>query len=185
MAQLARSESRVMTTIVPRISLIVARGRNNVIGTDGDLPWHLGSDFKLFKAVTAGKPVIMGRKTWESLPRKPLPGRLNIVVTRSGGYHAEGARVTRDLGEAFDAAFIQVNTDGVEEVCVIGGAQIYAATIDQADRLYITEVDATPDGSILFPDFDIAQWTETAAECYEAGPVDDHAFVFRTLDRKR
>ena len=175
----------LMTSIVPRISLIVARGRNNVIGTDGDLPWHLGSDFKLFKAVTAGKPVIMGRKTWESLPRKPLPGRLNIVVTRSIGYHATGARVVGDLGEAFDAAFIQVNTDSVDEVCVIGGAQIYGATIGQADRLYITEVDAAPEGAILFPEFDVSQWSETAAERYEAGPVDDHAFVFRTLDRKR
>jgi len=169
-----------MPTIVPRISLIAARGRNNVIGSDGDLPWRLSSDLKLFKAVTRGKPVIMGRKTWESLPRRPLPGRLNIVVTRQEGYRAEGAHVAGDMGEAFDAAFIQANQDQVDEVFVIGGAQIYAAALTLADRLYLTEVDASPAGEACFPDFDEAAWTELGRE---AGEADDHNFIFRALER--
>jgi dihydrofolate reductase len=170
-----------MTTIVPRTALIVARGRNNVIGVNDDLPWRLKSDLKHFKAVTKGKPVIMGRKTWESLPFKPLPGRLNIVITRQDGYQATGAQVVGDLGEAFDAAFIRANMDQVDEVCVIGGAQIYAATIAQAERLYITDVDAAPDGTAYFPVFDESEWSQTAQVVYEAGPDDDHDFVCRTL----
>ncbi|MEC9250740.1 MAG: dihydrofolate reductase [Pseudomonadota bacterium] len=172
-----------MNTIVPRISLIVARGRNNIIGSDGDLPWRLSSDLKLFKAITKGKPVIMGRKTWESLPRKPLPGRLNIVVTRQAGYTAEGAQVVGDMGDAFDAAFIQANTDRVDEVFVIGGAQIYAAAMTVADRLYLTEVDAAPVGDAAFPDFSEKDWSELGREVYPASEVDDHAFVFRALER--
>lgn len=172
-----------MTTIVPRISLIVARGRNNIIGSDGDLPWRLSSDLKLFKAITKGKPVIMGRKTWESLPRKPLPGRLNIVVTRQAGYTAEGAQVVGDMGDAFDAAFIQANTDRVDEVFVIGGAQIYAAAMTVADRLYLTEVDAAPVGDAAFPEFSEKDWSELGREVYPASEVDDHAFVFRALER--
>lgn len=172
-----------MNTIVPRISLIVARGRNNIIGSDGDLPWRLSSDLKLFKAITKGKPVIMGRKTWESLPRKPLPGRLNIVVTRQAGYTAESAQVVGDMGDAFDAAFIQANTDRVDEVFVIGGAQIYAAAMTVADRLYLTEVDAAPVGDAAFPDFSEKDWSELGREVYPASEVDDHAFVFRALER--
>lgn len=172
-----------MNTIVPRISLIVARGRNNIIGSDGDLPWRLSSDLKLFKAITKGKPVIMGRKTWESLPRKPLPGRLNIVVTRQAGYTAEGAQVVGDMGDAFDAAFIQANTDRVDEVFVIGGAQIYAAAMTVADRLYLTEVDAAPVGDAAFPEFSEKDWSELGREVYPASEVDDHAFVFRALER--
>ena len=172
-----------MSTIVPRTSLIAARGRNNVIGSEGDLPWRLSSDLKLFKAITRGKPVIMGRKTWESLPRKPLPGRLNIVVTRQDGYRAEGAQVVGDLGDAFDAAFIRANMDKVDEIFVIGGAQIYAATIGLADRLYLTEVDAAPPGEAQFPQFDEADWSELGREAYDAGEDDEHAFVFRALER--
>lgn len=172
-----------MTTIVPRTCLIAARGRNNVIGSEGDLPWRLSSDLKLFKALTKGKPVIMGRKTWESLPRKPLPGRLNIVVTRQEIYRAEGAQVVGDLGDAFDAAFMQANIDRVDEVFVIGGAQIYAATIDLADRLYLTEVDAAPLGEAQFPAFDESDWSELGQQAYDAGPDDEHAFVFRALER--
>ncbi|MDM7985199.1 MAG: dihydrofolate reductase [Maricaulis sp.] len=172
-----------MNTIVPRVSLIAARGRNNIIGSDGDLPWRLSSDLKLFKAITKGKPVIMGRKTWESLPRKPLPGRLNIVVTRQAGYTAEGAQVVGDMGDAFDAAFIQANTDRVDEVFVIGGAQIYAAAMTVADRLYLTEVDAAPVGDAAFPEFSEKDWSELGREVYLASEVDDHAFVFRALER--
>lgn len=172
-----------MNTIVPKISLIAARGRNNVIGADGDLPWRLSTDLKLFKAVTKGKPVIMGRKTWESLPRKPLPGRLNIVVTRQAGYRAEGARVVGDMGAAFDEAFVRANMDRVDEVFVIGGAQIYSAAMALADRLYLTEVDAAPAGEALFPEFDAADWSEIGRQDYDPGENDDHAFTFRALER--
>lgn len=172
-----------MPTIVPKVSLIAARGRNNVIGTQGDLPWRLSSDLKLFKAVTRGKPVIMGRKTWESLPRRPLPGRLNIVVTRQDEYRADGAQVVSDMGAAFDIAFVQANQDQVDEVFVIGGAQIYAAAMHVADRLYLTEVDADPAGDAHFPEFDEAGWSELGREVYAAGDADDHGFVFRALER--
>jgi len=171
-------------TSLPKISLMAARGRNGVIGCDGDIPWHLGSDFKLFKQATSGKPVIMGRKTWESLPRRPLPGRLNIVVTRSGDYSAEGGQVVSSLDQAFETAFEQARNNQVDEVFVIGGAQIYALAMPRADRLYLTEVDASPEGCVKFPSFDEINWTETRRDVYEAGPVDDHAFVFRVLSRK-
>ncbi len=172
-----------MNTIVPKISLIAARGRNNVIGADGDLPWRLSTDLKLFKAVTKGKPVIMGRKTWESLPRKPLPGRLNIVVTRQAGYRAEGAHVVGDMGAAFDEAFVRANMDRVDEVFVIGGAQIYTAAMALADRLYLTEVDAAPPGEAYFPEFDASDWSEIGRQAYDPGENDDHAFTFRALER--
>jgi dihydrofolate reductase len=139
-----------------RIALVVARARNGVIGRDGDLPWRLKSDMAFFKAITMGKPIVMGRKTWESLPRKPLPGRLNLVVTRQDGLAAEGAEVCSTVNAALDRACEQAAADGVEEVCVIGGAQIYAATLDRADRLYITEVEADPDGDAVFPALDPA-----------------------------
>lgn len=172
-----------MPTIVPKISLIAARGRNNVIGSAGDLPWRLSSDLKLFKAITRGKPVIMGRKTWESLPLRPLPGRLNIVVTRQPGYPAQGGHVVGDMGDAFDAAFLQANQDAVDEVFVIGGAQIYAAALPLADRLYLTEVEASPAGEAVFPELDEASWSELGREHYRAGESDDHDFVFRALER--
>ncbi|WP_417485912.1 dihydrofolate reductase [Maricaulis sp.] len=172
-----------MTTTIPKIVLVVARGMNGVIGVDGDLPWRLSSDLKNFKAITSGKPIIMGRKTWESLPRRPLPGRLNIVVTRQHGYIAEGGHVAGDLGEAMDVAIMRADEDGVDEVCVIGGAQIYAATLERADRLYLTEVEAAPEGETCLPEINEAQWRETRRQLHPAGPGDDHAFMLRVLDR--
>ena len=170
-------------TIVPKICLIAARGRNNVIGAEGDLPWRLSSDLQLFKATTRGKPVIMGRKTWESLPRRPLPQRLNIVMTRQAGYEAEGAYVVSDLADAMNAAFARAIADRVDEVFIIGGAQIYSASIHLADRLYLTEVDAEPEGEAVFPAFDEAQWREVEREAYPAGEKDEHDFVFRALHK--
>ena len=172
-----------MVTIVPKIALIVARGANGVIGADGDLPWRLSSDLQRFKAITTGKPIIMGRKTWESLPRRPLPGRLNIVITRQAGYRAIGACVVSNLGDAMDAAFMRADMDGVDEVCVIGGAQIYAATLARADRLYLTEVEASPDGDARLPEIIERDWREVAREAHPAGERDDHAFILRTLER--
>lgn len=171
-----------------RIALVVARAHNGVIGRDGDLPWRLRSDLQRFKAVTIGKPCIMGRKTWESLPLKPLPGRLNIVLTRDESWgedgQAKGALVCRTLDEAIEIAREQAEDDGVDEICVIGGTALFAAALPRAKRLYITEVDAAPEGDAVFPDFDASAFVETASEPHQAGDKDDHAFVFRVLDRR-
>ena len=169
--------------IVPKLALIAARAKNGVIGRDGDLPWRLKSDLAWFKRVTLGKPIIMGRKTWESLPRKPLPGRANYVVTRQTGYQADGAIVCASLSDALDEAFMQADCDGLDEVCVIGGAQLYGAAIKTADRLYLTEIDASPQGDTVFPEFDEDNWIETHREACKAGEGDDHDYVLRTLNR--
>jgi dihydrofolate reductase len=173
---------------IPSLVLVVARGSNGVIGRDGDLPWRLRSDLQRFKAITIGKPCIMGRKTWESLPLRPLPGRLNVVITRDEGYgedgQAKGALVCTSLDEAIEIAREQADEDGVDEVCVIGGAALFEAVLPRAKRLYITEVDAAPDGDVHFPDFDAERWIEVASEAHPAGEKDDHAFVFKVFERR-
>lgn len=163
---------------------VVARGRNGVIGREGDLPWRLKSDLKRFKQVTLGKPVVMGRKTWESLPRKPLPGRPNLVVSTTLA-EAEGAEVFSDPWHALEAARAAAIQAGVDEVCIIGGAQLYALTLERADRLYLTEVDLAPEGTAVYPEIDEAEWTETSRERIEPGEGDDAAFTLRVLDRVR
>ncbi|WP_122465433.1 MULTISPECIES: dihydrofolate reductase [Brevundimonas] len=168
----------------PHIALVVARARNGVIGRDGDLPWHLRSDMQRFKAITLGKPCLMGRKTWDSLPLRPLPGRLNLVLTRDLSYEARGAVVCESLAEALSIAKETAVEDGVDEVCVIGGAQLYAAAMPRARRLYITEVEAEPGGDALFPAFDETAFEETLAERHPASDKDDHAFTFRVLERR-
>ena len=161
----------------------VARARNGVIGRNGGLPWRLKSDLKLFKAVTLGKPVIMGRKTWDSLPRKPLPGRTNIVLTRDGSFEPGGAIVCERFEEAVSIGREQAEEDGVEEVCVIGGAALFALALPKARRMYLTEVQATVEGEVSFPPFDEAGWRDIRREAHPAGEGDDHAFVFRVLER--
>ncbi|QYC11523.1 dihydrofolate reductase [Brevundimonas nasdae] len=172
----------------PKISLVVARGRNGVIGRDGDLPWRLRSDLQRFKAITVGKPCLMGRKTWESLPLKPLPGRLNIVLTKDESYEADGrakgALVCFTLDEAIEIARETAQDDGVEEICIIGGTALFEAALPRAKRLYITEVDASPEGDAVFPPFDQTDWIEASAESHPAGEKDDHAFTFRVLERR-
>ena len=163
----------------PRIAFVVAVARNGVIGRQGVLPWRISSDLKRFKAITMGKPVIMGRKTWESLPRRPLPGRLNIVVTRDRHYQAEGAVVTASVAEALGEAR-QTDSD---EICVIGGAEIFRQMLPMADRLYLTEVDLAPEGDVLFPPFDQEAWRETSRETHARAEGDDAGFVLRVLDR--
>jgi dihydrofolate reductase len=161
----------------------VARSRNGVIGRDGGLPWRLSSDLKLFKATTLSKPVIMGRKTWDSLPKKPLPGRTNIVLTRDGSFEPNGAVVCERYEEAIAIAREQAEEDGAEEICVIGGASLFALAMPKAKRIYLTEVEAKVDGDVFFPPFDESGWREIRREAYPAGEVDDHAFVFRVLER--
>jgi dihydrofolate reductase len=160
-----------------RIAFVVAVSRNGVIGRAGSLPWYISTDLKRFKTITMGKPLIMGRKTWESLPKKPLPGRPNIVITRQKNYRAEGAIVVTDIPSALAAA------GAVEEVCVIGGGEIFDMFLPQADRIYLTEVDLEVDGDTFFPPIDSTQWKETAREKYPCGPNDNAGFVLRVLDR--
>jgi len=166
------------------LAIVVARARNGVIGMDGGLPWRLKSDLALFKQTTLGKPVIMGRKTWDSLPRKPLPGRANIVLSRDGSFEPTNALVVEGFTEAIQIAREQAEDDGAEEVCVIGGAGIFAQAMPKAKKLYITEVDAEPAGDVVFPTFDEAAWTEVERKVYPAGPDDDHAFTYRVLLRR-
>ena len=160
-----------------RVAFVVAVSRNGVIGRNGGLPWHISTDLKRFKAITMGKPLIMGRKTWESLPKKPLPGRPNVVITRQKNYRAEGASVVSDIPSALAAA------GQVEEICVIGGGEIFDMFLAQTDRIYLTEVDLEVDGDTFFPPIDPAQWTETAREIHPRGPNDSAGFVLRVLDR--
>ena len=166
----------------PRLAAVVAVAKNGVIGRDGDLPWRIPSDLKRFKAVTLGKPVVMGRKTWDSLPRKPLPGRTNIIVSRSLE-EAEGAMVCASIEAALAAAEIAALKADVEEICLIGGAQLYADLLEQTDRIYLTEVDLEPEGDARFADLDPGAWREVEAERVEAQPGDDAGFTVRILDR--
>lgn len=140
------------------LSLIAALGENRVIGVDNRMPWHLPGDFKYFKATTLGKPIIMGRKTWDSLGR-PLPGRLNLVVSRQAGLVLEGAEVYPSLDAAVARAQEWALEQGVDELMLIGGAQLYAQGLAQADRLYLTRVALSPEGDAWFPAFDLDQWT--------------------------
>ena len=171
-------------TALPHLALVVARARNGVIGKDGDLPWRLRSDLQRFKAVTIGKPCIMGRKTWESLPLKPLPGRLNLVLSKDESFEARGALVCTTLDEAVEIARETAEEDGVDEICVIGGTALFALALPRARRLYLTEVEAEPEGDAVFPAFDEAAWKEVSSEAFPAGEKDDHAFVFRVLERR-
>ena len=167
-----------------KLSLIVARARNGVIGKDGGLPWKLSDDLALFKKTTGGKPVIMGRHTWESLPRRPLPGRANIVLTRDWDYEAEGARVYSNLNAAIHAAKAIAAKSGSDEVFIMGGESLYRRTLPLADVLYITEVDAEVDGDVYFPDFDEDEFRVVGSTAYEQSERNDHAFTFRVFERR-
>jgi dihydrofolate reductase len=161
----------------------VARSRNGVIGRDGDLPWRLKTDHANFRALTLGKPVIMGRKTWESLPRRPLAGRTNIVLTHDMSFQANNAVVCQDFTEAVQIAREQAEEDGVDEVCVIGGAALYTLALPRARRIYLTEVDAEVEGDVHMPPFDESRWREVSRQPHPAGEGDDYDVVFRVLER--
>tara|TARA_R110000782_G_scaffold98308_3_gene183601 strand:- start:618 stop:1166 length:549 start_codon:yes stop_codon:yes gene_type:complete len=166
-----------------KLSLIVARGRNNVIGVAGQLPWRLKSDLMFFKKVTLGNPIIMGRKTWESLPRRPLPDRENIVMTRDWTYDAPGARVYSSFSPAVNAAKAIAAREGKREVFVIGGEAIYKLALPLADRVYVTDVDAAPDGDAHFPVLADTEWHEETTEHFDISEGNDHAFTIRRLER--
>jgi len=163
----------------PRIAFVLAMSRNRVIGAKGTLPWRMPSDLKRFKALTLGKPVIMGRKTWESLPRKPLPGRPNIVITRQAGYDAPGAVVVGTLAEALKHA------RGVasDEIAVIGGAEIFNELLPFADRIYLSEIDLEAEGDRYFPELKKDAWREISCETHARGEGAAAGFTLRVLDR--
>ena len=161
----------------------VAGERNGVVGKGGALPWRLKSDLAIFRAVTMGKPVIMGRKTWESLPRKPLVGRTNIVLSRAGSFEPRGALVCDDFSEAVQIGREQAEEDGPDEVCVIGGASLFELALKRAGRIYLTEVEAEVEGDVRLSAIDEARWREVRREHHPASEQDEHPFTFRVLER--
>lgn len=162
-----------------KLVLIAAVARNGVIGRGGELPWRLSEDLQHFRRVTLGSPVIMGRKTWESLPARfrPLPGRRNIVVTRDTRWQAAGAEAAHSLDDALALAA------GAATACVIGGAELYRAALPRADELVLTEIERDFDGDVSFPDFDRARFAEHARERHRAAPPNDFDFAFVTYSR--
>lgn len=161
----------------------VARAKNGVIGKDGKLPWRLKSDLALFRSLTLGKPVIMGRKTFESLPGGALKGRTNIVLTRDGSFEPKGAIVCESFSEAVQIGREQAEEDGVDEVCVIGGASLFELALPKARRIYLTEVDAEAEGDVVLAPIDESRWREVRREAYPASETDEYPFTFRVLER--
>ena len=163
-----------------KISLIVAVSRNGAIGLNNQLPWYLPEDLKYFKSVTMGKPLIMGRKTFDSIGR-PLPGRANIVLTRDPQWTSDGVEVVQSVEQALVAGEIACEAADVDEIMVIGGEQIYRMTIDLADRIYLTQVDTDVEGDAFFPDIDLNDWSQTRVKLPEI--IDKHPYRFLVLDR--
>lgn len=166
------------------ISFIVAVARNGVIGNKGDLPWRLSSDLKLFRRLTMGKPIVMGRKTWDSLRKKPLDGRDNIVVTRDPAFAADGAIVVRTVDDALQAARAAAAARGVDEIMVIGGAEIFRATLPAAARIYLTRVEAEPEGDVYLPPFAPEDWQLAASEPLPRGERDQYEARLDVLERR-
>jgi len=167
-----------------RLTMVVAAARDGGIGRKGDLLFRLKSDLAHFRTVTRGRPVIMGRKTWESLPKRPLPARPNIVVTRNADFLAPGAFVASSLGAAVEAGRAMAARLKADEVCIIGGADIYAAALPFATRIWLTEVDAVAEADAFFPALDPDGWIEVARVDYTAGEGDEHPFTVRDLRRR-
>lgn len=164
-----------------KLALIAAVARNGVIGRGNALLWRLPEDLRHFRRMTLGCPVIMGRRTWDSLPPafRPLPGRRNLVVTRDAGWRAEGAEAAPSL----DAALARVAD--APRAFVTGGAELYALALPHADELLLTEIERDFDGDVRFPDWDRAAFVETARERHHAGPPNDFDYAFVTYARKR
>jgi dihydrofolate reductase len=174
-AREARQESPV-TGHRSRISIIVAMAKNRVIGNDNSIPWRLPNELQLFKKLTMGHHIVMGRKTYESIARL-LPGRTTVIVTRQPDYRVEGATVVHSL----EAALASAGDD--EEIFVIGGAELYRAALPVADRIYLTTVDAAPEGDTCMPDFDSRAWREISSESFQADEKHAHGYRFAILER--
>jgi len=162
----------------------IARARNGVIGRNGHLPWRLKSDLANFRAVTMGKPVIMGRKTWDSLSKRPLPGRTNIVLSRDGRFEPKTALVCEDFAEALALARETAAEDGVADYCVIGGASLFEQALAKAKRLYLTDIDAEVAGDVVLAPIDEGQWIEVSSQAYPVTEDDEYPFTIRVLERR-
>ncbi|MBP8221914.1 MAG: type 3 dihydrofolate reductase [Aeromonadaceae bacterium] len=162
-----------------KISMIAAMAHDRVIGKDNQMPWHLPADLAHFKRVTLGKPVLMGRKTFESIGR-PLPGRRNLVISRNPGYQAEGIEVV----DSVEAALALLVSSAVEELMVIGGGHLYAEMLPSADRLYLTQIDLAVEGDTRFPAFDDGQWQRIDCESHPADEKNPHPYSFETWQRR-
>ena len=160
-----------------QVTVVAAVAENGVIGNRGALPWRIPEDLHRFKALTLGKPIVMGRKTWESLPKKPLPGRTNIVVTRDPSMKAEGAQIARSFAEALAVAA----RENPDDVMVIGGEAIFAEALPLAQRIHLTEVESSPEGDAFMPAIDRREWREVSRD----GPHDASGtrYSFVTLER--
>ena len=162
------------------VSIIAALGNNNVIGRDNQLPWHMPADLKRFKQLTTGHHLLMGRRTYESVG-KPLPGRINVVISRSPDYAPEGVAVARSLDEAVGKA----EAAGDPEIFIGGGSAIFEQAIHRADRMYLTRVHAEPEGDTYFPEFDdVNEWELVDAEHYEADERNPYPYSFLTYERR-
>ena len=160
-----------------RVALVLARATNGVIGANNAIPWRISDDLKRFKTITMGKPIIMGRKTWDSFPKKPLPGRTNIVITRDRNWQADGAVVVHSL----EAALAQAHAEYPDEIAVIGGAEIYRLALPLADLVHLTEVHGDFVGDVTMPPFG-ADWRETAREDHVTPEGLRYSYV--TLERR-
>lgn len=161
----------------PSVIFVVAMAENRVIGKDNAMPWHVRSDLKRFKALTWGKPMIMGRKTFQSIG-KPLPGRESVVITADPDFHAEGAHVVHSTEAALERARQLAVVLRSDAVAVIGGGEIFRQMLSQAHRIHVTEIHARPEGDAFFPELDPGQWMEESRARHEAGEKDDHAFSY-------
>ncbi|GAB3376626.1 dihydrofolate reductase [Spongiibacter taiwanensis] len=169
-------------TLEPRIAMIVAMNQDRVIGVNNTLPWHLPEDLKHFKQLTMGKPIVMGRNTWDSIG-KPLPGRTNIVVTSQSSWHAEGALRAASPEQAMALAAAEAARAGIDEIFIIGGQKIYSALLNRAERVYLTEVEVDVEGDAWFPELESTSWQEVDKICYPKVEGQRPAFCFKVLQR--
>ena len=166
------------------ISMIAGVAENGVIGTDQSIPWRIPSDMAFFKRTTMGKPVIMGRKQYETV-RRPLPGRTNIVLTRQAGYAAEGVTVFTGVDEALLHARKIAQADGVDEIMIIGGGDLYAQLMDRADRLYISHIDLSPAGEVYFPAIHPGDWAVIDLPEVEPNAKDEASYRVKVYERRK
>lgn len=167
-----------------RIAMIVGVAENGVIGSNQTIPWRIPSDMAFFKRTTMGKPIVMGRKQYETVGR-PLPGRSNIVVTRQAGYQPEGVEVVASIEAALEKAAGIAAEDGVDEIMIIGGGELYAQLIDRADRLYVSHVDLAPEGDVRFPPIDPAIWEIVDLPEVQPSPKDEARYRVKVYARRK
>lgn len=167
-----------------KIAMIVGVAENGVIGSEQSIPWRVPSDMAFFKKTTMGKPVVMGRKQYETVGR-PLPGRTNIVITRQRGYQPEGVLVFHDVEAALAQAQTIATADGVDEIMIIGGGELYAQLIGRADRLYVSHIDLAPDGDVRFPAIAAADWVVVDLPEVAPSPKDEATYRVKVYERRQ